>query len=122
MNDIKIVGKEGMEAILQDYEESGRDESGYIVIDVRNQDEVVATGKLSPSVVTLPLGQVVAGAFSKSADDFEDSFGFDKPAVDETLVFTCLAGKRAQTAAETVKAMGYSQILVYGGGAKEWFA
>ena len=109
-----------MEGILESYEKSGRKDSGYVVMDVRNENEVASTGKLSPGVITLPL-PVVADAFGKTNEDFGATYGFDKPQPEETLVFSCLSGKRAGMAAETVRGKGYSKIVVYKGGAKEWF-
>ena len=35
-----------------------------------------------------------------SEDDFEEEYGFAKPDLDETLVFTCKAGIRSQAAAQ----------------------
>ena len=50
-----------MEGILESYEKSGRKDSGYVVMDVRNENEVASTGKLSPGVITLPLPVVADG-------------------------------------------------------------
>ena len=52
---ITQIGKEQMEEILEDMENAGREETGYVVIDVRNPDEIAITGHLSPNVVNLPL-------------------------------------------------------------------
>jgi len=54
-NSIKRIGKEEMEEILEEYEECGRIESGFIVLDVRGPDEVASTGKLSASIETVPV-------------------------------------------------------------------
>jgi len=55
-------------------------------------------------------------------DDFKAQFGFDKPQLDETLVFTCKAGIRAEKAANLAVVEGYSNIVVYTGGSDEWFS
>jgi rhodanese-related sulfurtransferase len=119
---IQSVGSDKMKDILDDFEVVGRNDSGYCVLDVRNPDEVEATGKLSPSVVTFPLPLLEEGALSLSEADFEAKYGFAKPSPDETLVLTCAAGKRAQKAAEKCEAEGYPKLVVYTGGAREWFA
>ena len=102
--DISHIGKTEMQQILDDYEHGGRDgrteeeeESSshtYVVIDVRTEPEIYATGKLSPAVHTLPLQVILqANVFQMDPDEFEDLCGFEKPTPDETLVFTCAAGK-----------------------------
>ena len=116
---IQFVGKEEMEEILEDFEQG---DSGYCVLDVRNEDEVESTGKLSKSVITCPLLKIKElHAFELHPEDFEEEFGFVKPHFDDTLVFTCAAGKRAQMAAELAAIDGYPNIVVYTGGANEWF-
>lgn len=112
-----------MSELLDDYELEGREGSQYCVIDVRTEDEVAYTGKLSPSVYTLPV-QVIMGAnaFAMDADDFEESFGFEKPSVDETLVFTCAAGVRSVYACQFAAQNGYSNLVNYVGGSNEWFS
>jgi rhodanese-related sulfurtransferase len=116
---IQFVGKEQMEEILEDFEQG---KSGYCVLDVRNEDEVESTGKLSKSIITCPLPKIKElHAFELHPEDFEEEFGFVKPHFDDTLVFTCAAGKRAQMAAELAATDGYPNIVVYAGGANEWF-
>ena len=52
---VRRIDKSAMKEIIDDVENSSREESGYCVIDVRGQDEVAFTGKLSEVVNTLPL-------------------------------------------------------------------
>lgn len=74
-----------MEEIIEDYEEGGREESGYVVMDVREEHEIAASGKLSPNTLTFPLQKLAQyDAFSLDADDFEEIFGFEKPTPDES--------------------------------------
>ena len=120
---LQNIGKEGMEAILEDYEESGREESGYVVMDVREQYEIETTGKLSPNTITFPLQTLMRyNAFSLEEDEFEETFGFEKPKLDETLVFSCAAGVRSVAAAQFAAQNGYTQLVNYQGGSKEWFS
>jgi rhodanese-related sulfurtransferase len=88
--DIQLVGKEQMEEILEDFEQG---ESGYVVLDVRNPDEVEKTGKLSPNVITCPLPDL-KDALQMDSEKFESTYGCPKPSPDDTIVFTCAAGKR----------------------------
>jgi rhodanese-related sulfurtransferase len=119
---IQQIGKDEMKQIIEDYENGGRDDSGYLVLDVRGEDEVMMTGKVSPGVITLPLPLIMAkNVFAMDEEDFEDLCGFEKPQLDETLVFTCAAGIRSQQAAIFAAQAGYGNLVNYMGGAKEWF-
>lgn len=111
-----------MEEIIEDYEEGGREESGYLVLDVRETNEVEFTGKLSPNTVTLPLSIIgQQNVFSLDDDEFEEVCGFSKPTPDETLVFSCAAGVRSVHAAQFAAMNGYTQLINYTGGANQWF-
>ena len=82
-------------------EEDGREASGYLVMDVREEPEIAASGKLSPNTLTFPLQKLMQyNAFSLEEDEFEEIFGFEKPTPDETLVFSCAAGVRSVHAAQ----------------------
>jgi rhodanese-related sulfurtransferase len=109
--ELKHIGWEEMDSILDEYEELGREESGVIVLDVRNEDEIAYTGQLSPNTKTLPLPAIMQ----------YNLCGFPKPTPDETLVFSCAAGIRSVHAAKFAAAAGYSKLVNYVGGANEWF-
>jgi len=122
MPQIRQIGKADMTEIIEDYEEGGRAESGYVVMDVRGGDEIMYTGKVSPNTITLPLPIIMThNVFALENEDFEEVCGFEKPALDETLVFTCAAGIRSQQAAYSAAKAGYSNLVNYVGGAHEWF-
>mmetsp|Transcript_28389 Transcript_28389/g.35109 ORF Transcript_28389/g.35109 Transcript_28389/m.35109 type:complete len:177 (-) Transcript_28389:138-668(-) len=119
---ITQIGKDGLQEIIEDIEYSSRAEAGYVVIDVRNVDEIAYTGKLSECVETLPLPVIAQmGAFNMEPEDFEASFGFEKPGLDETIVFTCKAGIRSMHAGQLAGMAGYQNIVNYSGGAMDWF-
>jgi len=111
-----------MTEIIDDVSSTSREESNYVIIDVRGQDEIAYTGKLNDCVETLPLPYIAQGALAMEDEDFKAEFGFDKPALDETLVFTCKAGIRSQQAGQLAKMAGYTDILDYMGGSNEWFS
>jgi rhodanese-related sulfurtransferase len=119
---ITSIHLEAMKEIIEDVANGGREDSGYVIMDVRGHDEIAQTGKLDDVVHTLPLPFIVEGAFSRDDDEFEEQFGFVKPSLDETLVFTCKAGVRAASAAELAQKAGYTDILAYAGGSNEWFS
>eukprot|EP00979_Chaetoceros_neogracilis_P012862 scaffold3524_cov279-Chaetoceros_neogracile.AAC.1 len=107
---------------VNDIENSSREESGYVIIDVRNPDEIAYTGKLAECVETLPLPIIAqTGAFNMSEEDFEENFGFAKPALDEKIVFSCKAGIRSMHAAQLAGMSGYTKFVNYSGGLDDWF-
>lgn len=118
---ITEIDKDAMIEIVEDVENSSRDESGYVIIDVRNVDEIENTGKISECAYNLPLPVVSEGAFDKSDQEFEDLYGFAKPSLDETIVFSCKAGIRAMKAANLAAKSGYTNLVSYSGGADDWF-
>lgn len=120
-NGVPRIDKAAMTEIIEDVFNSSREESGYVIIDVRGQDEIAATGKLNDVVETLPLPYIAEGALTMDGEDFKEQFGFEKPSYDETIVFTCKAGIRSASAAKLAQMAGYTDILDYMGGSNEWF-
>jgi rhodanese-related sulfurtransferase len=111
-----------MQEIIADFEQDGRVDSGYCVVDVRRPDEVAYTGKLCPSVPTLPVELIMqANVFELDEEEFEEVCGFSKPSMDETLVFSCAAGIRSVYACQYAAKAGYTNLISYAGGANEWF-
>jgi len=56
-----------------------------------------------------------------SEEDFEENFGFAKPALDEKIVFSCKAGIRSMHAAQLAGMSGYTKFVNYSGGLDDWF-
>mmetsp|Transcript_58 Transcript_58/g.132 ORF Transcript_58/g.132 Transcript_58/m.132 type:complete len:210 (-) Transcript_58:68-697(-) len=119
---IRRINKEAMTEIIDDVSSTSREESGYVIIDVRGEDEIAYTGKLNDCVETLPLPYIAQGALAMEEEDFKAQFGFEKPGLDETIVFSCKAGIRSQQAGQLAKMAGYTDILDYMGGSNEWFS
>ncbi len=117
------IEKKQMEKILEKVKNGGRKESGYVVMDVRNSDELATTGTLGENTFHLPLPLIVQkNVFSLDEDEFLEVCGFEKPTLEETLVFSCAAGIRSVYAAQIAGLAGYSQLINYTGGANEWFS
>jgi rhodanese-related sulfurtransferase len=82
---LQNVGKDAMEEIIEDYEQGGRADSGYVIMDVREPHEIEYTGKLSENTVTFPLKKLMQyNAFALDEDEFEEIYGFEKPTPDES--------------------------------------
>lgn len=122
--DLRHIGLEEMTALVQDYEDRGRADTGMIIIDVRNPEEIASTGKLSPNTISMPLPIILQyDIFALDEEEFEEVTGFDKPALDETIVFSCAAGIRSVYAANyAAQQGGYTKFINYMGGAYEWFS
>jgi rhodanese-related sulfurtransferase len=69
----------------------------------------------------LPL-IVQKNVFALDEDEFLEVCGFEKPTLEETLVFSCAAGIRSVYAAQIAGMAGYSELINYTGGANEWFS
>ena len=106
---LRNIGKEEMEEIVEDYEGGGREESGYLIMDVREVEEIIDTGKVSPNTQTLPLSVISSkNVFALDEEEFEENCGFPKPSPDETLVFSCRSGVRSVKAAQYAAMNGYT--------------
>jgi rhodanese-related sulfurtransferase len=116
------IDKPQMQEIVQDYETRGREISGYVVLDVRQEEEIQRTGPLSPHIITFPFKKILQyQAFELSAQEFMNAFGFPKPTREETLVFSCAVGVRSLKAAKLAEESGYHKLKNYTGGSNDWF-
>lgn len=121
--DITHIGRAQMEEIVEDYVAGGREDSQYCIIDVRTEEEVYTTGQLGEGVYTLPVQVIMqAKVFEMEPEAFEEFCGFEKPTLDETLVFSCAAGIRSVYACQFAAQAGYTKIVNYTGGSNEWFS
>lgn len=115
------INKDKLKEILAQY--TTREESGVVLIDVRGEEEILATGKIASVAETLPLPYIQQHrVFAMDEQDFLDNFGFEKPRLDETVIFSCKAGIRSKMACEIAVMEGYSNVINYTGGANEWFS
>ena len=53
-------------------------------------------------------------------EEFEDRFGFQKPAQNKELVFYCKAGVRSSAAAQLALQHGYTRVGEYRGSWLDW--
>jgi rhodanese-related sulfurtransferase len=122
---IRHIRKDEMKEILMEHEElvTADLESPYFVLDVRSEEEVLATGKVSPSVPTIPVQALMPpySALEMDEEEFLETFGFVKPDKDLQMVFTCAAGIRSVYACKAAQTAGYSNCINYMGGANEFF-
>ena len=86
--------------------------------DVREPHELHQTGKI-PGAINIPITTAVQ-SFHISDEDFEDLYGFARPAKDAPLVFYCKAGVRAKGAAALAQHAGWTDIGDYPGSWNDW--
>ena len=53
-------------------------------------------------------------------EEFEDRFGFVKPALDQEVVFYCKSGVRSSSAAQFALQQGYKNVGEYRGSWLDW--
>ncbi|TIC99875.1 Thiosulfate sulfurtransferase RDL2, mitochondrial [Colletotrichum higginsianum] len=98
--------------------ELAKNPKGVIIIDSREPGELEQTGRI-PSAVNIPVA-TAPESFHISEDDFEDRYGFPRPAKDTELVFYCKAGVRSRAAATLAKEAGWTRVGEYPGSFLDW--
>lgn len=91
---------------------------GYILIDVRNKDELIH-GKI-PTAIHIPLPEIQE-AFQLDSERFKEKYGFEKMKHEDNLIFYCRTGARSHTATQMALALGY-RARNYKGSIWEWSA
>ncbi|KAG7662627.1 RDL2 [[Candida] subhashii] len=90
-----------------------------ILVDVREPVEF-NDGHI-PGAINIPF-KSSPGALSLSEDDFQENFGFEKPAMDKELIFYCLGGVRSTAAEDLASTFGYKKRGNYVGSYEDWLA
>lgn len=72
-----------------------------------------------PNALNVPF-KSSPGALDLSPEDFEESFGFEKPDKTKELVFYCLGGVRSTAAEELANTFGYEHRGNYVGSWEDW--
>ncbi|XP_065575399.1 rhodanese domain-containing protein CG4456-like isoform X2 [Artemia franciscana] len=106
---------------------AGIENKNVTVIDVRNPEELTNTGKI-PGAINVPLPSIKS-AFELSDSEFKERFGINKPTTednsvivhcDNSVIVHCLTGKRAASAIEILKGLGYLNLKLYSGSFSDW--
>lgn len=92
-------------------------DSKKILIDVREPEEL--KDYALPNSINIPL-KTAPGALGLKSEEFKEIFKFNKPSIDNELIFLCAKGARAQTAEELARSFGYENTGIYPGSIKEW--
>ncbi|KAG7147475.1 Thiosulfate sulfurtransferase RDL2 like protein [Verticillium longisporum] len=92
--------------------------SGLIIVDTREPGEVRQTGHI-PGAINIPI-TTHPESFHVTAEEFEDRFGFERPAKNSELVFYCKAGVRSRAAAALAAEAGWTGVGEYPGSWLDW--
>ncbi|ORY64890.1 rhodanese domain-containing protein [Pseudomassariella vexata] len=90
------------------------------IIDTREPGELQQSGRI-PGSVNIPI-TTSPDSFHISKDEFEDRFGFERPAQEDEVVFYCKAGVRARAAAGIAREAGWKKVGEYPGSWLDWAA
>lgn len=91
--------------------------NGYILIDVRNKDEL--QNGMIPTANNVPLPEI-ENALDLSPDEFQEKFKFPKFEKDDNLIFYCRTGGRSEMATSTAISKGFTKSKNYAGSVWEW--
>jgi len=79
------------------YDISTDPQPNRLLIDVREQTELLETGRI-PTAKSVPISSA-PDAFFMGEEDFEEKFGFPRPTEKDEVIFYCKAGVRSRQAA-----------------------
>jgi rhodanese-related sulfurtransferase len=89
-----------------------------VLIDTREPSELQSTGTI-PGSLNIPVTSK-PDAFFITPEEFEDRFGFERPAKDKEVVFYCKAGVRSRAAATLARQAGWENVSEYSGSWLDW--
>ncbi|KAK4100827.1 Rhodanese-like protein, partial [Parathielavia hyrcaniae] len=87
--------------------------------DVREPHELKESGRI-PGALNIPVTSA-PDSFHISDDEFEDRFGYPRPARDAEVVMYCRAGVRSRAAAGLASDAGWEKVGEYPGSWLDWF-
>ncbi|KAL2189532.1 Rhodanese-like protein [Thermothelomyces heterothallicus CBS 203.75] len=90
------------------------------IIDVREPHELKESGRI-PGAINIPVTSA-PDSFFISEEEFEDRYGYPRPARDAEVVFYCRAGVRSRAAAGLAREAGWTNVGEYPGSWLDWAA
>jgi len=102
---------------LDELKELIESKGDYVLIDVRNKDELEYG--VIPTSKNVPLPQFEQ-ALELNPDEFEKEFNFTQFKKDDNLIFYCRTGARSQMATQFALRKGYTKSKNFTGSIWEW--
>jgi rhodanese-related sulfurtransferase len=72
-----------------------------------------------PTALNMPISSQPDALFLPS-EEFQDRFGFAKPAAEMEVIFYCKSGVRSSAAAQLARQVGYKNVGEYRGSWTDW--
>lgn len=112
MATIPKLSKNQVKTIIEEFNQE------HLLLDVRSREELKDIKPLL-NAINVPIDEVES-AFNLSDQEFKQKYQFDKPAKDKKIVCYCKMGIRGMKGAETLKKLGYENVMQYSGVA-DWY-
>ena len=100
----------------QDAQKKMQADSNVVVVDVREAEDLAATGVV-PGAVNIPLGMLPLRADTELPENLRDPRLQDRST---PVITTCGGGGQAALAAKTLKDMGFTNVSMIDGGTRGW--
>lgn len=110
---LKTINKTSLQDLIS------KDEK-YVLIDVRNPDELIGDMPLIPTAKNVPMNDI-SSAVGLEANQFNEKYGFDKPNKDDRVIVYCRSGRRSDAVQKELIRLGYSDVTNYTGSALDWY-
>ncbi|KAJ8675056.1 hypothetical protein QAD02_010842 [Eretmocerus hayati] len=94
-------------------------DSGVLIIDVREDSEIQETGKL-PGSIHIPMAEVSSILSNLNDQEFEKKYNRKKPAHNTKIILTCRSGRRSAMVQSEIQKLGYNNAYNYAGGWLDW--
>ncbi|XP_011874413.1 PREDICTED: putative thiosulfate sulfurtransferase, mitochondrial isoform X2 [Vollenhovia emeryi] len=89
------------------------------IIDVRQPSEIKETSSI-PGSINIPLDTITQVFKEMSAEDFMNEYKKPKPSVDNEIIFSCMSGRRSQSAVKQLEKLNYKKVYSFSGGWSQW--
>ncbi|KAI8805944.1 Rhodanese-like domain-containing protein [Cladochytrium replicatum] len=107
-----VISKEDLHNLV-----TGKVNEPYILIDVREADEVAA-GQID-TAKWIRLGEL-PDALMASKTEFQQLYGFPQVQKDDNVIFYCRSGRRSANAVAMASMLGFKRVRHYDGGWLGW--
>mmetsp|Transcript_31120 Transcript_31120/g.47112 ORF Transcript_31120/g.47112 Transcript_31120/m.47112 type:complete len:220 (+) Transcript_31120:74-733(+) len=122
---VRYIDEDILLSYLEAYEMQGRKDTGLIVVDVREPEEIAKTGDFSPHTINWPYASKISVDHPfltiHDNDEWAQKYEFEYPEIYERFII--LGDKEtSKTAAKYLMINTYCyEVLCYEGGSEEWF-
>ena len=113
---MEIISTEELKELID--ENKDKEKKDYVLIDVRESDELVHG--MIPTAVNVPLDEVEDALSELDQQAFKEKFGFEKPDKDDNIIFHCRTGGRSAQSTNTALSLGFVNAKNFAGSIWAW--